>query len=111
MTKVTLYKRNEKILGFKSEGHADSSPDGVVDLVCCAVSVLTQTTIESLHRTAGLSEDEISFTMDDGYLLLNPNPSYGKSDKIQTIFSVLECGLALLSESYGEYIQVIQEVQ
>ncbi|MDO5713637.1 MAG: ribosomal-processing cysteine protease Prp [Tissierellia bacterium] len=111
MVKVTLYKKNQNVIGFKTKGHANTVEPGELDLVCAAISMLTQTTIESLVKVAGLKEEEIVYKMEDGYLSLEPDPSYENNDKIQIIFSVLETGLDLLVESYGKSIEVIQEVQ
>lgn len=111
MVKVILFKQNQKTIGFETKGHANTVKPGELDLVCAAISMLTQTIVESLVKVAGLKEEDLKYKMEDGYLSLEPDPSYEKNTKIQVIFSVLETGLDLLVESYGKSIEVIQEVQ
>lgn len=112
MTTVKLFIKDQWIQGFQASGHADSSTGSEPDLVCAAVSVLTQTALESLHKVAGIPESDLPFEVEDGFvsIVLNKETLFRK-EQVQTIFSVLKCGLHMLEESYGKYIKVIQEVQ
>lgn len=61
MTEVTFFRRNGKLLGFSSEGHSGYADEGS-DIVCAAVSAVTQTAAiqaeEVLHMKDAVTVDE-----------------------------------------------------
>ena len=66
MTTITVYKRqNGAIAGFEASGHAGAARIRGYDLVCCAVSVLTQTCVNALEAVAGIVPEVV---LRDGYL-------------------------------------------
>lgn len=98
MIRIDVYEEEGLITGFKAQGHADNNPEGY-DLLCAAVSILTQTCIESLHRVAGLAEEDLPYQMEDGFLSISLSKTQVADPTIQTIFSTLLCGLSLIQES------------
>ena len=66
MTTITVYGTAQgEVRGFEASGHAGSAQSRRNDLVCCAVSVLTQTCVNALEAVAGIVPD---VTLRDGYL-------------------------------------------
>ena len=61
MTTVTLYEKEGKVVSFKVEGHAGAAQSGK-DIVCAAISALTQTAILGLIQVAGI---KVSYHRDD----------------------------------------------
>ena len=53
MTRCVLYTRDDRVLGFLCAGHA-AYADAGRDIVCAAVSVLTETCVNALERVAGV---------------------------------------------------------
>ena len=51
MTRCVLYTRDGQVLGFLCAGHAAYADEGQ-DIVCSAVSVLTETCVNALERVA-----------------------------------------------------------
>lgn len=59
MTTVSFFKRDDKILGFEFDGHANyAHEDGIV---CASLSALSISTVNSLEEIAGLNENEEYF--------------------------------------------------
>lgn len=59
MTTVSFLKKDDKILGFKFDGHANyAHEDGIV---CASLSALSISTVNSLEEIAGLNENEEYF--------------------------------------------------
>ena len=65
MTKIFLYVRGkDDIRGFLSAGHADWAEEGS-DIVCAAVSALTQTCVNALETFTGILP---AVRMNEGFL-------------------------------------------
>ncbi|OGO76636.1 MAG: hypothetical protein A2Y23_06460, partial [Clostridiales bacterium GWB2_37_7] len=65
MVKVEINRNIAKhITDFKVDGHAGFAKSGD-DIVCSAVSVLTQTTVQGLKMVADI---DIEYEIKDGYL-------------------------------------------
>ncbi len=63
MTNITELYRNDKLIGFRIEGHAGYSIPGR-DIVCAAVSAITINAINSAYRLSGA---EVELSEHDGY--------------------------------------------
>lgn len=97
---------NDDIKEFTVKGHADFKPHGE-DIVCSAVSVLTQTTVLGLLKVA---EADIDYKMDEGYLYcaLNADLSEPQSIKAQAILWTMYEGVKNIRESYSKYIRIVE---
>lgn len=85
--------------GFSARGHAGYSAGGN-DIVCAAVSALTQGAVISLEKLAGKA---VIQEKSDGCLICRiRNPD----DQTQLIFAGLELSLLELQKEYGNYIDV-----
>ncbi len=70
MIKIKLFSDSlENIRRYDIKGHADFAPRGE-DIVCAAISVLSQTTLMGLVEILQLNRKEISYKIDEdtGYL-------------------------------------------
>ena len=113
MTTITLYLKDRKYCGFKSQGHAGSEDDDFSSIVCAGISALTQTAVLSILDIAEVSEVDLDVLQEDGYLhlYLLRNEDIQKT-QTQTIFRMLERGLQEMTKLHGEYLNLIkQEVQ
>lgn len=61
MTNITVYEKDGKIVSFEVEGHSGMAQRGK-DIVCAAISALTQTAILGLKQVANI---EVKFHRDD----------------------------------------------
>ncbi len=98
---------NGDIKEFTVLGHADFGPHGK-DIVCSAVSVLTQTAVLGLLRIA---EADIDYKMDEGYLSCNLNNDLSElqSIKAQAILKTMYEGIKNIRESYSKYITILEK--
>ena len=68
MTTITVYMLDDgHVKGFTASGHAGSRKIRGYDLVCCAVSALTQTGVNALFTVAG-TEPDVKVDEQSGYL-------------------------------------------
>ena len=66
MTTITVYTSADgAVCGFLASGHAGGKKIRGYDLVCCAVSALTQTGVNALEAVAGVTP---CVAVRDGYL-------------------------------------------
>ena len=106
MIKVTIYQNSkQEISGFTLQGRAGYAENGS-DVVCAAVSVLAQNTVNSIER---FTEDSFTVDVDEevGELKLKLEPGYSKETAL--LLDSLILGLQGIEEEYMEYIDVIFE--
>ena len=109
MTSVKFYRSEDgRLVGYEACGHAQnrSLSGNQNDLVCSAVSVLTQTGVNALEAVAGITpEVEIG----DGKLrcMLPDNPA-GDREKAQTILETVYVGITEIAKvkAYSRFIHV-----
>ena len=109
MTTITVYGTAQgEVRGFEASGHAGSAQSRRNDLVCCAVSVLTQTCVNALEAVAGIVPD---VTLRDGYLrCLLPAGEDGEAmAAAQIIFRTVLQGLTDIEKTNPKRIRVQQE--
>ncbi|RVU54920.1 ribosomal-processing cysteine protease Prp [Anaerosphaera multitolerans] len=111
MIEVKLYKRNNNYFGFESKGHADFG-NGEYDIVCAAVSILTQTFYFNLVDNSIVENKYIDSKQDKGYLKIILKDNKENDIKVQTNFDFVIKGLELLEAQFSKYIKLeIVEVQ
>jgi hypothetical protein len=104
MTHIDLYRTREGHLqGFRLKGHAGMAEKGR-DIVCAAVSVLTQTAVLGLHRHLGLTPD---VERKDGYLtcMLTEREMIEMS-AVQAILETMVIGLTDIAGQYPDYVRI-----
>lgn len=100
MTRITPIKENDKLIGFKCDGHANYSRWGN-DIVCAAISVLTINTINSLEAIA---HKQVCVWEEDGYIEYRIR---GKPSAQSNI--LLECaqlGYEGIAEQYPDNVRI-----
>ena len=80
-------------------GHAEAGPEGQ-DIVCAAVSTLTQNLISSIEE---LTEDKISYSISPGMVDID----YGElSEASRLLVDSFFLGICGVANSYPEYVRV-----
>lgn len=95
------------IKAFKVTGHANYGKHGH-DVVCSAVSVLTQTAVIGLDLVAKAKFD---YKISEGYLWCDILDSETETQKIKSsaILETMYEGLKNIKEGYGKYITIVEE--
>ena len=104
MTTITVYTQGGAVRGYEAEGHADAKRIRGYDLVCCAVSALTQTGVNALCEVAGITRD---VEVRDGYLrciLLDIS-----DEKAQIVLRTIMTGLTDIQKIYPNLIRIQQK--
>lgn len=105
MINIQICKLDDKIKSISIKGHANSSNYGN-DLVCCAVSVLSQSVINAMIKALDFRED--FFILDDKgdiNIQIPQDITQVQEIKMQTLADMLDINLKDLSEQYSEYIK------
>ena len=109
MTTITVYTSSAGgIRGFLASGHAGGKKIRGYDLVCCAVSALTQTGVNALEAVAKTTP---AVEVKDGYLrcILPERMTAEQSDKAQIVLQTVMTGLTDIQKIYPNLIRIQQE--
>ena len=109
MTVIKFFSTDEGIVGFSAKGHTGFAHHGE-DIICSAISALTQTAVIAFREVLQL---DISLIKKNGYLKCElPNvESHEVWKQCQLIMSVLYSGLQAVLKEYGEEYLRIEEVE
>ena len=109
MTTVRFYRSQAGLLlGYEAGGHAVNpgriTSEKTLDLVCSAVSALTQTGVNALISVAGLSpRTEVK----DGWLrCMLPADTAASSPEGQIILDTIRVGLTGIAEAYPRFVKI-----
>lgn len=99
-----------KIIGFSVRGHAAYAPHGE-DIVCAAVSAITQTAVIGLQKYfAQLLE--VNQASGDLSVIIAENLSHREREIADAILNTMYWGLKSMEQDYKKYVKVItKEVQ
>lgn len=102
-----IKSQNGKLVELKVEGHAGYGSFGE-DIVCSAVSVLTQTAVLGLLNVACI---DLKYKISDGLLYFKIPKALEGQKKIQTdaIVQTMVLGLKNISDSYLENIRIVEK--
>lgn len=108
MIKVKIFRdENDYIKKYTISGHANFDDYGK-DIVCAAISILSQTALLSLVEVCGLKEESIEYKIDDktGFLDVNLPMNIEKVilEKTQIVLNTLVVGINSVIESYPKYV-------
>lgn len=94
--------------GFLASGHAGSRNRGSYDLVCCAISALTQTGVNALESVAGVMPE---VRVRDGLLrCVLPERMDGQQEqRSQIVLRTVLQGLTDIQKIYPKFIRIQQE--
>ena len=104
MTAITVHMRGEHILGFTAKGHSGYAEKGE-DIVCAAVSALTETAYLGLTELLKL---EPEFRSGDGELrvMLPKELPREQGEKAELILGSMLLGLRAIEENYSNYLKI-----
>lgn len=103
MIEVTIFTGPNGVYGFQISGHSDYAKDGQEDILCAAVSTLSENTVNSVEaftkdrvRTLSVNEEEgfMHFTLME------------VSDASRLLLDSFILGMKNLKESYGQFIEI-----
>lgn len=107
---VTFYKRSDgKLVGYRAEGHTGYAEAGA-DIVCAAVSALTQTTLNGLREVL---KAPLVFEIDDQTAFLEarlaPEATENQLQQAQLLLETLLQGLQAIERSYPRNVRIFFE--
>jgi len=109
MTKVKITRKNDKITAFSCDGHTDFGEEGE-DIVCAALSSITQTAILGLLQVAVLP---IDYKIDSKKALLTVSLPKELTEiernNADMILETMFLGISDLATEYGRFIKVTIE--
>ena len=108
MTTIKVYGTAlGEVRGFEAGGHAGNAQSRRNDLICCAVSVLTQTCVNALEAVAGVVPE---VDIHDGYLrcMLPEGIGSEEQNKAQIIFQTVLQGLKDIEKTNPKKIRIQQ---
>lgn len=109
MTTITVYTSADgAIRGYVASGHAGGKKIRGYDLVCCAVSALTQTGVNALEAVAGVTP---GVAVRDGYLKceLPQGLEAQTAEKAQIVLQTVMTGLTDIQKVYPNLIRIQKE--
>lgn len=110
MTKVFIRKtKNGDYIGFLAKGHAEFSNIENGDIVCSAISILTQTAINMVGKLgykSKLKVDEKKALID---FKIVEKLDIKDSEKLNLVISQMELGLSSIESIYPDNICVVLE--
>lgn len=111
MTTITVYTLEDgRIKGFTASGHAGSRKIRGYDLVCCAISALTQTGVNALITVAG-AEPAVKVDEQSGFLrcILPDEMSVQTGEKADIVLRTVIQGLQDIQNIYPKFIRIQQK--
>jgi len=109
MVTLTMLRKGGKTVGFTSTGHADHGEAGE-DIVCSAISALTQTCYLGLVQVVGLKEgDDLAVSIDEteGMTCVLAGDTRGTQlEKAELLFLTMEAGLNSIQQSYRKSLKI-----
>lgn len=109
MVTLTMLHKGGRTVGFISTGHAGYGEAGE-DIVCSAISALTQTCYLGLTRVVGLKEGEeliCSIDESEGMRCILAGDTRGERlDRAELLFLTMEAGLNSIEESYRKSLKI-----
>ncbi len=107
MTTVYMYKKSGRWWGFKAGGHSNFDESGS-DIVCAAVSALTQTALIGLSQVAKASlRHHVDQRRGQLNVVLSRKVEQGSLNQAQTILATLNAGLKQIAQDYPGHVRVI----
>lgn len=111
MLRVDIFRTAKgDVEGFAASGHAGYADEGS-DIVCAAVSVLTQTAVFALSQHAGVTP-AVKVDEETGFLScrLPEQLDPVQAERAQIILESMVTGLVEVAREYGEYVE-LREVE
>lgn len=98
--------RDGDILGTTVHGHAEYAEHGS-DIVCAAVSVLAQATLNGLIEVV---RADVDYRIDDaGALSFRVNNEEHKKETVKALLETFALGVRATAEAYTEYVELVEK--
>ena len=105
MTAVTFFRDGASLAGFRANGHSGYAQEGS-DIVCAAVSALTQTAELGLRKVAK-ARAKVVLDEDNASLEVRLLETDGQAwQAAQVILRTLEEGILDIEQQYPEFVRV-----
>lgn len=106
MTRITVRYSCGRPVGFTAKGHSGYADKGE-DIVCAAVSALTETAYLGITEIVGADVDA---EQKDGELrlTLKPDVSGESREKAELILETMLLGLRSIEENYSDYLKILK---
>ncbi|MCH5278319.1 MAG: ribosomal-processing cysteine protease Prp [Christensenellaceae bacterium] len=106
MTVITVFRKGGRLVGFDAVGHADYADAGE-DIVCAAISAVTQTAVLGITELIGCSA---AFEMEDGCLrlMLDGSVEDEQWQRAELILGTMLVGLRSIQDEYCDYLKLIE---
>lgn len=110
MNVTTFYSNKGQYIGFNSIGHSGYAQQGE-DIVCAAISVLTQNTVNALEYFIGIKNLNCKLNEKNGEIKLRLADALEQNamHDAQVLLQALYLGLVNLQETYPNYIKILTE--
>ena len=109
MVTVTMLQKGGNTVGFTSTGHAGYGEAGE-DIVCSAISALTQTCCLGLVQVVGLKAGkDLACSIDESegiHCVLADDTRGERLDRAELLFLTMEAGLCSIQESYRKSLKI-----
>lgn len=108
MTTVEVYRGEDgRLCGFRAAGHADAGTYGH-DIVCAAVSALTQTAVNALETVAGV-QTRPTVDEEEGLLecLLPSGLEAAQARTADVVLRTVTQGLMDIQTTYPKHVRVL----
>ncbi|MBR4658299.1 MAG: ribosomal-processing cysteine protease Prp [Clostridia bacterium] len=107
MTRITVFYNGDSIAGFEAKGHTGYADRGE-DIVCAAVSALTQTAYLGL---AEYVSPDTQVSQKDGALRVNLPKELApdRRERAELILGTMLLGLSSVQENYSDYLKIIKK--
>jgi len=109
MVTLTMLRKDARTVGFISSGHANHGEAGE-DIVCSAISALTQTCCLGLVQVVGLKEGkDLVYSIDDAqgiHCVLADDTRGERLDRAELLFLTMEAGLKSIQDSYRKSLKI-----
>ena len=105
MITVTFLREDHLISGFSCDGHAEYADPGS-DIICSAVSALTQTAVMGIVQVAQISAG-YSVSEGDLHCILSRDADEEQCSRADLLFKTMEAGLRAVDQAYPGYLKFI----
>lgn len=108
MNRISVYlDKDDNVIGFRMDGHANFDEYGK-DIVCAALSVLSQNTYYSIIKLSGLEEKDVYCASNSkkGFLevKLLKNSDIQCYEKALLLLKSFELGISIMADTYPQNV-------
>ncbi len=113
MTEINIFRnQNGHIIEYEVSGHSGFDDYGR-DILCAAISVLSQTTILALEKVCNISQNDMKFCVDEktGYLKVSLSETLTKNQResANIVLETMIVGMEDLASQYPKHMNLIEE--